>query len=203
MIKALLLFRRNRSRIMDLGKIYAYWHNHVPLLNAQSEEILRAQWVMIVSAFDTFIHDCVRIGIIKTYKSRGVMSTSLQAYPIPFSDLVGLEAELTALAKESYLDCVVRKINSKDSYQSPKNVEYALNLIGKSGIWNQLSTSMHMPAADIRNQLSIIVQRRNKIAHESDLNVLGSALNSISENDVKVVIDFITKLVVGIYYIVK
>ena len=203
MIKALILFRRNRSRIMELGSIYSYWVKNVPLLTSQSDEILRAQWVMIVSAFDTFIHDCVRTGIIKAYQTKGVMSNALQDYPIPFGDMLGIEMEPTAAAKEALLDGVLRKINAKDSYQSPKSVEYALNLIGKSGIWNQLSVPMHMPARDIKNKLTIIVHRRNKIAHESDFNAVGSALNAISKTDVDDVISFITNLVVSIYNITK
>lgn len=188
---------------MDLGSIYSYWKNNVPLLTQQSEEILRAQWVMMIGAFDTFIHDCVRIGMIRIYQSKGIMSNKLQDYPIPFSEMLDIEAAPTPAAKEAYLEGVIRKINSKDSYQGPKSVEYALNLIGQTGVWNQLSISMHMPANDIKNKLTIIVHRRNKIAHESDYNAIGSAVNPISKSDVDDVISFITKLVVSIYYIVK
>ena len=64
MINAVLLFRQNRNRILKLGAVYDFWLGQAPLLQEQLDEVLRAQLVQTVSAFDTFIHDCVRIGIV-------------------------------------------------------------------------------------------------------------------------------------------
>lgn len=203
MINAILMFRRNRARVLDIGAVYDLWIGQDPLLQKQFEEILRAQIVLIISAFDTFIHDCVRIGIVRKYSVSGSLSNQLKRFSIPFCDLVGINNLTTMTEKVQYLDGVIRKVNSKDSYQSPDSVEYAMGLLGIKNIWTKVSAGMHMPAADIRSELSSIVNRRNKIAHESDLDSLGVSLNPITKAEVSQVLCFIYGLALSIYYLLK
>lgn len=197
------MFRRNRARILDLSAVYDYWVGQAPLLQNQLDEVLRAELVQTVSAFDTFIHDCVRIGIVNKFISSGVLSSSLKEYPIPFEDFEAINALPNMNDKALYLDGVIKKVNSKDSYQSPKSVEYALGLIGVTNIWSKVAPGMRMSAQDVRLELSNIVNRRNKIAHESDLNPLGVSLNPITKAEVDNVILFIYGLVINIFHQVR
>lgn len=102
-----------------------------------------------------------------------------------------------------YLDGVIKKVNSKDSYQSPKSVEYALGLIGVTNIWSKVAPGMRMSAQDVRLELGNIVNRRNKIAHESDLNPLGVSLNPITKPEVDNVLTFFYGLVINIFHQVR
>ena len=197
------MFRRNRSRILDLGSVYDFWLGQAPLLQQQLDEVLRAQLVQIVSAFDTFIHDCVRIGIVKQFISSGTISNSLRGYPVPFEDFQIINSLPNVTDKALYLDGVIKKVNSRDSYQSPKGVEYAMSLIGVGGIWSKVAPRMKMTAQDVKTELGSIVNRRNKIAHESDLNALGISLNPISKTEVDRVMSFIFGLVINIYHEVR
>lgn len=197
------MFRRNRSRILDLGSVYDFWLGQAPLLQQQLDEVLRAQLVQIVSAFDTFIHDCVRIGIVKQFISSGTISNSLRGYPVPFEDFQIINSLPNVTDKALYLDGVIKKVNSRDSYQSPKSVEYAMSLIGVGGIWSKVAPRMKMTAQDVKTELGSIVNRRNKIAHESDLNALGISLNPISKTEVDRVMSFIFGLVINIYHEVR
>lgn len=203
MLRAILLFRRNRERILDLGAVYDLWMGQAPLLQKQLDEILRAQLVLTISAFDTFIHDCVRIGIVRKFLANGVINNNLSKYSIPFEDLLIINSLQSNNDKANYLDSVIKKINSKDSYQSPASVEFALGLLGIGNLWSKLSLTMGMPANDIKLELSNIVNRRNKIAHESDLNVLGVSLNPITKADVTRVLHFIYELALSIYKLLK
>lgn len=55
---------------------------------------------------------------------------------------------------------------------------------------------MHMSSEDIIKKLGIIINRRNKIAHESDIkNHIDTTKNEIEREDVDDVIDFISTLV--------
>ena len=188
------MFRRNRERILNLSAVYDYWVGQAPLLQTQLDEVLRAELVQTVSAFDTFIHDCVRIGIVNKFISSGVLSSSLKEYPIPFEDFEAINALLNMNDKALYLDGVIKKVNSKDSYQSPKSVEYALGLIGVTNIWSKVAP---------RLELGNIVNRRNKIAHESDLNPLGVSLNPITKPEVDNVLTFFYGLVINIFHQVR
>lgn len=203
MINAVMLFRRNRARILDLGAVYDFWVGQAPLLQQQLDEVLRAQLVQIVSAFDTFIHDCVRIGIVNKFISSGVISNTLKDYPIPFEDLCVINSLPNINDKVMYLDGVIKKVNSKDSYQSPKSVEYALGLIGVSNIWSKVAPSMRMSPQDVKVELANIVNRRNKIAHESDLDALGVSLNPITKTEVERVNAFIYGLVINIFHQIR
>ena len=62
---------------------------------------------------------------------------------------------------------------------------------------------MRMSAQDVRLELSNIVNRRNKIAHESDLNPLGVSLNPITKAEVDNVILFIYGLAINIFHQVR
>ena len=203
MLKAIRLFRSNRSRILDLGAVYDLLAGQVPLLQKQLDEILRAQLVLAVSAFDTYIHDCVRIGIVRQFTTSGTLSNSLKNYPIPFEDLQIINGLSTTADKAIYLDGVIKKVNSKDSYQSPLSIEYALGLLGINSLWTKVSQNMKMPANDVKSELANIVNRRNKIAHESDLDALGISLNPITKAEVMHVISFIYGLAISIYTILK
>ena len=203
MLKAIQLFRSNRSRILDLGAIYDLWVGKAPMLQKHLDEVLRAQVVLTVSAFDTFIHDCVRIGITRQFVSSGTLSNSLKGFPIPYEDFQAINSLATMTDKALYLDGVIKKVNSKDSYQSPASVEYALGLLGISNVWTKLSPGMKMPASDIKAELANIVNRRNKIAHESDMDALGVSLNPITKVEVMHVLSFTYGLAINVYLIVK
>lgn len=200
---AITLFQNNRLRILDLGTIYDVLIAKVPLIETQAEEILRAQVVLMVSAFDTFIHDCVRIGIVRQFTSTGLLSNSLKSYPIPFEDFQAINNIQTVADRATYLDGVIKKVNAKDSYQSPSSVEYALGLLGVTSMWTKLSPIMKMPASDIKAELANIVNRRNKIAHESDMDALGVLLNPISKVETMHVMGFLNDLALNIYKLVK
>jgi len=203
MIKAVLMFRRNRERILNLRDIYDYFVGQAPLIQGQLDELQRAELVQIVSAFDTFIHDCVRIGIVNKFLLSGVLSNTLKKYSIPFEDFEKINALPNMNDKAVYLDGVVKKVNSKDSYQSPKGVEYALGLIGVTNIWSKVAPGMGMSAQDVRLELGNIVNRRNKIVHEADLNAVGVSLNPITKPEVDKVISFIYGLVINIFHQVR
>lgn len=202
MINAIVQFRRNRDRTLELGSIYNLLEAHYPLLVAQREEVLRAQIVLIVSAFDTFIHDCIRTGIINIFSGSRNAGNTLSSYAIPFDQVQSLDKMPSIQDKINHLDNILREKNSKDSYQSPKSIEYALGLINVDKVWTRLSPFMNKSAADIRNQLALIVDRRNKIAHESDYNPFNRQNYPITKQDVDDVINYMNLLVIGIYKIV-
>lgn len=203
MVNAVLMFRRNRSRILDLEAVYDLMMDHAPLLQNQLDELLRAQLVQIVSSFDTFIHDCVRIGIVRQFINGGARSSSLKTYPIPYEDFCAINAIPNINDKALYLNGVIKKINSKDSFQGPVSVEYALGLIGVDKLWLRVAPGMRMQANDVKLELANIVNRRNKIAHESDLDALGVSLNPITSEEIDRVMTFVYGLVIQIFHIVR
>uniref|UniRef100_UPI00308444AC HEPN domain-containing protein n=1 Tax=Petrachloros mirabilis TaxID=2918835 RepID=UPI00308444AC len=72
-------------------------------------------------------------------------------------------------------------------------------------LWDEVAIQMTKSAKDIKQQLNSIVDRRNKIAHEADIDPtfnIGSRWN-IDEVLVDDAIDFIEKLVENIHQVLS
>jgi hypothetical protein len=192
-------FRQNIKSVKDIDKIYILLNERFPLID--SSELLRAQIVMAVSAFDCYIHDVVRLGMLETFNGSRIASTSFSKFTLSINSLQRILNSSSKAEQNLFLESEIRSINSSDSFQSPKSIEYALQLINIKNIWTQLSQKLSIPTNDIRDELGLIINRRNKIAHESDYDFINGAKNSIDRNTVTQTIDFIEKLCEGIYEI--
>lgn len=200
MQRALHQFRLNLDNVRDLAKIYDLLESNFPLLKNEADEILRAEIVLAVSAFDSFIHDVVRIGMTSSFLGRRLpVSSSFNQFSISLQSLQNIELAPNHIDKAALFDNEVRKINSKDSFQSPKSIEYALSLINVDKIWTKASNSMGVPAQDIKNQLALIVDRRNKIAHEADYDFVNGNKYPIDKSLANDVTSFIERLGFAIF----
>lgn len=195
MIQAYNNFNQNFSQVKQYGALYDLIVQHLPVLTTQADSLLRAEWVMAVSSLDTYIHDIVRIGIMQIYHGLRSSCNGCDTYPLSFKTLKQIESFTSSTDKDDALEAEIRKINEKDSYQSPKSIEYAMSLVGVTNIWTRVSPAMGLSANDVKLQLGLIVRRRNKIAHESDFDHLSAAQINITKNDVDDVVIFIENLV--------
>lgn len=193
MNRAYSQYQNNSKSIKELGQLFNLIVENFPLLQTQAEEILRAQFVMIVSALDTYIHDVVRTGMLEIYQSNRTGSKQTDMFSIDFDTLKQIESTTDIQTKLALLEQSIQNKNAKESYQSPKSIEYALNLINIDKLWVSISTDMQKKAEDIRKQLALINDRRNKIAHESDRDYLSSGKNPIDKPLVDGTIEFLDK----------
>lgn len=203
MQRAIEKFRQNIKSVKDLDGIFTLIAGNYPLLEEQAQEILRAEIVLSVSALDCFIHDLVKYGMVEAYQGQRISSKPFETYQIPVKFLRLIENSEQLEDKLGHLENAIMENNSKDSYQSPKSIEYALQLINIKSIWNSLANPMSRRANDIKNELSLIVDRRNKIAHEADYDVLTGSKFSIDRNDANNVIQFIENFCESVYVLAQ
>lgn len=203
MQRAIEKFRQNIESVRELDSIFGLITSNYPLLEDQSREILRAEIVLSVSALDCFIHDLIKQGMVETYQGDRIASNQLSTYQIPFKFLKLIENSEQLDDKLAYLENAIKENNSKDSYQSPKSIEYALQLINISSVWKNLASPMNLKAEDIKGELSLIIDRRNKIAHEADYDVLTGSKYPIDRQNINDVIQFIESLCESIYKIAQ
>ena len=201
MIQAKNNFDRNLSYVNDIGSIYDEVVRLAPTLTTQASQLLRSQFVLLVSALDTYIHDIVRIGILQVYQGSRPVSKNLGRLSFTYNDLSELEAQ-SPMMKTPTLEQIIRRINSEDSYQSSKSIEYALGLIGVTGIWSKLSSKLTMRPDDIKTKLDLIVRRRNQIAHESDYNPSTGGQRDINKDELDKTKSFILLLIDAIHCII-
>ena len=152
---------------MVLDSIYLYLENQAIAFDIS--EILRAQFLLIVSAMDYYIHEVVREGLLAAID--GIDDKpKLDKVSLPLETVKVLLSVDNEVDKRRFLDSAIRDTLSKDSYQSPRNIETALHLIGYRNLWHKLCDGTEKNKVDVKNQLSLIILRRNKIAHEADMN---------------------------------
>ena len=162
-------------------------------------DILRAEYVLIVSAFDCYVHDVVLQGMTNMFSGSKPDCRAYNEFCLPMSSVKQLLNSTDPTIRESIYNASVKKLLSKDSYQSPKSVEYAMTLINLKKVWHKVGVKLGMPSQDVTLKLGLIIQRRNKIAHEADIHDLVSMDKTpIDRSDVDDTFAFLDQIVTAI-----
>ena len=166
MQSAIDLFRLSIARVRDLIAV----HNS---LKAQASSVLdlsdmlRAALVLAVSALDYYIHEVVRIGMLEIHRGQRPEPPAFSGFQISLGNArAGINAEQNI---DSWLEDEIRQRHSYKSFQQPNAIADAVRLICDKKLWEEVSINMGSPAKNIKQKLSLIVDRRNKIAHEADI----------------------------------
>lgn len=188
----IIQFQKNIESIKVLDAIYAYLNPKVTSFDLS--EILRAEFVLLVSAFDCYIHDIVREGMLEIFEGDKSSNSDFENFTLPFKTVNQLINATDQPARKEIIDIAIKEITSKDSYQSPRSIENALGLISVKKIWTSLGKELSLPPDDIKKQLNLIINRRNKIAHEADIDRATGLKKAISASDIKDTMEFIETL---------
>lgn len=109
------------------------------------------------------------------------------------------------LNKVSWLEGEIRERLGYQSFQQPDKIAEAIRYISDKKLWDVVSSQMATSTKDIKQQLNSIVDRRNKIAHEADIDPtfnIGIRWN-IDEEIVSDAVDFIERLVEGVHRVLQ
>ncbi|BFL62329.1 HEPN domain-containing protein [Roseomonas mucosa] len=124
-------------------------------------DMLRSELVLAVSAFDFFIHEVTRLGMLECYSGRRVRTAAFEKFQVPMA--------LLSSRSETALDIEIRTRHGYKSFQSPVKVAEAIRLISEIDLWQAVAAEIGVDHKEIKRQLNLIVDRRNKIAHEADV----------------------------------
>jgi hypothetical protein len=110
------------------------------------------------------------------------------------------------LSNIAWLEREIRDRHSYQSFQQPDKIAEAIRLISDKKLWDEVAHKMGKPnrAKEIKQELSSIVDRRNKIAHEADIDPsynIGTRW-PIDENQVASAINFIQQVVESIHQVI-
>ena len=107
------------------------------------------------------------------------------------------------LNSASWLEGEIRERLGYQSFQQADKIAEAIRYISDKKLWDEVAVQMTKPVKDIKQQLNSIVDRRNKIAHEADIDPtfnIGSRWN-IDELLVGNAVDFIEMIVESIHQV--
>lgn len=183
-------FQQQACSLKNLSSMYQYLRRSAP--HMESDNLLRAEYVLLVSAFDNYLHNIVRRIIREKFFSSKTLTENLS---LSINEIQSICTEEDRLTREQLLDGALRRILKLSSFQGPKSVEFALKLIDISKIWTVASQKFGMSAEKVKKQLSLLVDRRNQIAHESDVDYFAGEAREIDQKTVDTCRDFLETLI--------
>lgn len=196
-------FERNLNSVKTLHAIHEQFIQTYSALDLS--EILRAEYVLTVSAFDCYLHDLVqsKMHAITFELESEHLPSEYAKFKIPIGT-IKLFLGASGDDQKQILHAALKKSLSEFSFESPQTVERALGYIGVNKVWTKVASVLKRKPEEIRKQLSLIIFRRNCIAHQADIaNYTDDSKQPITREDVSEVIAFIESLVDSIDGVVK
>ena len=129
-------------------------------------DILRASIVSAVSAFDTFIHEITRIGMVEIYQNARPKTDAFGRFPISMQNVLLV---IATPGDTTWLEAEIRSQHGWLSFQQPDKVADAIRLFCGKELWNEVGIRLAIDPKSAKNRLALIVARRNQIAHEADM----------------------------------
>ena len=167
MREAIERFRNNLVRVRSLDSIVAALGS--PTTAALDlTDILRAELVLLVSALDHYIHEVVRLGMVESYRGTRSWTDRFRRFEVSLGSALDGLAQ-SADSDQTWLDEEIRVRHGFRSFQTPDRVADAIRLISDVPLWDTVSQRMNTSAKQLKDRLSLIVDRRNRIAHEADM----------------------------------
>lgn len=199
MHKVLQQFTENLQRARELGVLaHAITQITTPVVDVT--DIWRAQIVLGASALDHFIHELARIGMVEISKGTRARTDAFSKYQLPLN---AVERAFKGEPHETWLGDAVQDKHSWLSFQHPDKIADAVRLISPIKLWDEVSKELTMSAQDVKLQLELIIDRRNKIAHEADMDPTNPGFRwPISESMASDAIVFVEKVSRAIFKVV-
>lgn len=156
-------------------------------------DALRAAWIQAVSSFDYFVHEIFWIEAVHRFAN--ALPTRNISVPM---EVYSISDPAIRLAQ---LEATIRNQNSHKAFVAPDKVAEALSCFCENP-WEKIGEEYNKGRAkeeklkSIKTQLRNIWQRRNKIAHEADINpdLAGVSLWPMYPEDTEYAIQFISDL---------
>jgi hypothetical protein len=157
-------YTANIGRARDLHALFVNMKATAGALDLT--DILRASIVSAVSAFDTFIHEITRIGMVEIFKSARPKTDAFLRFPVSMENVFLVVA---TPGDTKWLEDEIRSQHGWLSFQQPDKVADAIRLFSGKELWKEVGGLLGIDPKSAKNRLALIVDRRNKIAHEADM----------------------------------
>ena len=202
MLDILEQFRENIRRVNALGGLY-------DVLSQQATsapdltDLLRSQIVMAVSALDHYVHEITRVGMLEVYDGKRPQTPAFLRFQVTME--ATLQGIVSGQQNDGWLDEEIRKKHGYLAFQHPDRIADAVRLFSTRELWTSVASELNLEIDDVKTQLRLIIDRRNQIAHEADLDsrLPGGNRFSISPSDTKKTIDFIQDVGEAIHVVVN
>ena len=218
MTNAIRVFRDGILETRKMSIVYNHFVNDLNISHDEVADILRAQVVNVVSAFDRLIHELITNGVIEIFLGKRKKKKKFLNQPFKAETLIkSIEFTKPGFIPTSVNDnpqyLVEKEMREKMSYlafEAPEKVKDALNYIWDNDHkFKTIAVDMAMTGATdnekqkkLEQELQLIVDRRNQIAHEGDIDPSTNSKRTISIEMSNDAINFIEKLGESVYKLI-
>lgn len=193
MLNAKAVFHRNIRQASELGGLFDYLSNTVPI-QEQFDDLLRSQIVDTVSAFDKLMHDLIRIGMVKIFENQRPPTSKYSGETVSIQHLPFLAAGAIPPPPVRFEEIIREKL-SKMSFQDPSKIADGLSYIWNEGQkWQRIAHGLGMTDDDVKRKQKLIVTRRNAIVHEADLDPVTNKKQAITRAEATEISNFLLAL---------
>jgi hypothetical protein len=162
---ALDAFEANLLRARSLHALHQAFSKQVtPAIDLS--DLLRATVVLGVSCFDHYVHELTRLGMLECWAGVRKKTDAFNRFPLPISIAGGLANPSTA---KQVIESEIRSKHSYLSFLHPDKVANAVRLFSDVKLWDEVSKELETTSKEAKTSLDLIIDRRNKIAHEADI----------------------------------
>lgn len=163
------------NRCNELSTLHSFLSANVTKI-LEPDELLRAEWVMRVSALDLYIHELVNKSMVQIFEGIRPSTRGYLDFRISNETLDRIRQSKTKQEASSAFDLEVRSQLERITYQHPDKIADGIRNCSSIELWNEVALVLGANdknktehAKALKKDLSLIVERRNKIAHEGDL----------------------------------
>lgn len=191
MDKAISESRISLARARALGGLYKALLS-LTTSAIDASDLLRAQIVLGVSALDYYVHELTLMGMLEVYNGTRAPTSAFLRFRVSMDSVLG---NSTSIGASAWFENEVRERHGYASFQEPDRIADAIRHFSDVKLWQEVSGKLSLTDAEVKEQLRLIVNRRNKIAHEADTDPsYPGARWPISETDVENALGFIERM---------
>lgn len=200
----------NVWRRADLfGALYAYISANMAAALDPSE-LLRAEWATRVSALDLYVHELVAQRLLEIFQGVRPACPGFSRIQVNAETVVRIRNAGSTSDGGSAFDLDMRNRLARATFQYPEDIADGIRMVSSVELWNEIAkyygakgASVVANAKALKRKLSQVVDRRNKIVHEGDMQPVAPRIPwTISRSDVDEVNDIILRVVNGIEAVV-
>ncbi len=153
--------------------LYGFVANQTAL---QPDELLRAEWAARVSALDLYVHELVATHMVNIFIGKRPLCPGFSRFHVSGDAMMRIHAATKISDRAMVFDLEVRTRLSRVTYQYPDEIADGVRLISECKLWHEIAEGLGVTPAGaavkvewLKKELSLIINRRNKIVHEGDL----------------------------------
>ena len=186
-------FQENIHTVTSKFEIAAYLSSIGKL--KETEDIWRTQIVFLESAFDFYMHEIVKLGVVSIFDGSWGENSKTDKYKKLKVNMVFVEKAVADTEDISWIKEWVTDIYSSITLMSFEKFKDVCNLLDLN--INNIKTDSAL-SEELESFMSKLYSRRNSIAHQSDRKIENAEIQSISEEEVKSCIEGMNKIVKAI-----